>query len=201
MFDLLNVRYKTVTDQRSHLSAWRSTHTALPRLWFAYRTSIAKSDEEVLASMNGPAFHHGDLAVLEKDPGVPVSPPPDGLTGSARITRYEINSMDAEVETPSRGVLVFSEIYYPGWRAFVDGHETEVFRADYDLRGIIVEAGRHSVSMKFEPASFSLGALWNNRHGPVLCVRNGGFSPAFSQTDAHLKDGPHHDHHRHSDLQ
>jgi len=77
----------------------------------------------------------------------------------AQITSYTINSILLAVETSHRGVLVLSEIYYPGWNATIDGSETEIYRVDYNLRGIIVPAGSHAVAFHFAPESFARGSL------------------------------------------
>ncbi len=159
MFDLMNTRFKTVTDRRAGELRLVENPTALPRISLAYRVMVAGTDQQVVDSMNSPGFRHGAAVVLERDPGCTLTPPPDSAARMAQITEYGNNAIQAEVETPVRAALVFSEIYYPGWRAYIDGTETEVFRADYNLRAIIVGPGTHAVVMKFQPASFSRGAV------------------------------------------
>ena len=56
-------------------------------------------------------------------------------------------------------MLVVSEIAFPGWRAFVDGVETPILRADYMLLGVEVPAGSHQVTLSYEPWSARIGAL------------------------------------------
>ncbi len=72
-------------------------------------------------------------------------------TASAVLTEYEANTLAYEVSSERGGVLVFSDIYYPGWTCEVDGKPVEIGRVDYVLRAIGVEAGRHEVVMKFYP--------------------------------------------------
>jgi uncharacterized membrane protein YfhO len=62
------------------------------------------------------------------------------------------------VECASRGMLVLSEVYYPGWRAYVDGAAASIYRADYALRAVEVDEGAHRVEMVYDPVSFKLGA-------------------------------------------
>lgn len=90
---------------------------------------------------------------------------PDSTAG-VRLTAYEANALSYEVESTHGGVVVFSEIYYPGWQATVDGEPVEIARADYILRAIRVAPGRHRVDFRFDPKSLHVTeaiaytALW-----------------------------------------
>ena len=70
-----------------------------------------------------------------------------------RLKAYEPNQLTYEVETGKGGVVVFSEIYYPGWTATVDGVEQELGRVDYVLRALQVKPGKHEVVLSFFPKS------------------------------------------------
>jgi uncharacterized membrane protein YfhO len=59
--------------------------------------------------------------------------------------------VDYEVDSKNGGLVVFSEIYYPGWSATVDGKEASIGRADYILRCMNVPAGKHTIHMEFRP--------------------------------------------------
>ncbi len=72
-------------------------------------------------------------------------------TGTARLTAYEANELQYEVESQQGGVLVFSEIFYPGWTCQVDGKDVEIGRVDYLLRAIHIDGGKHQVVLKFDP--------------------------------------------------
>jgi hypothetical protein len=69
------------------------------------------------------------------------------------IKAYEPNQLTYEVNSDKGGVVVFSEIYYPGWTATVDGEETELGRVDYVLRALKVKPGKHEVVLSFFPKS------------------------------------------------
>ena len=70
-----------------------------------------------------------------------------------RIKAYEPNKLTYEVESDKGGVVVFSEIYYPGWTATVDGVEQELGRVNYVLRALQVKPGKHEVVLSFFPKS------------------------------------------------
>ena len=68
---------------------------------------------------------------------------------------YEPNQLSYEVESNKGGVIVFSEIYYPGWTATVDGVEQELGRVDYVLRALQVKPGKHEIVLSFFPKSIT----------------------------------------------
>ena len=72
-------------------------------------------------------------------------------TAKVTLTAYEANRLAYEVNSEKGGVVVFSEIYYPGWTCTVDGQDTQIARADYVLRAIRIPAGKHTVVMTFDP--------------------------------------------------
>lgn len=72
-------------------------------------------------------------------------------TSVVTITSYDANRLTYDVSSDKGGVIVFSEIYYPGWTATVDGTEVPVGRVDYILRAISVGPGSHKVELSFFP--------------------------------------------------
>ena len=72
------------------------------------------------------------------------------------ITSYEPNCLKYDVNSGKGGVLVFSEIYYPGWTATVDGQPAELGRVNYILRAIHLQPGKHQVELAFFPKSVSV---------------------------------------------
>ena len=73
--------------------------------------------------------------------------------GVVRIKAYEPNMLTYQVESDKGGIVVFSEIYYPGWTATVDGVEQELGRVNYVLRALSVKPGKHEVVLSFFPKS------------------------------------------------
>jgi hypothetical protein len=73
--------------------------------------------------------------------------------GTVELTHYAPNELHYKVQSEKGGIVVFSEIYYPGWTATIDGKEAEIGRANYVLRALRVPAGQHEIRMEFRPAS------------------------------------------------
>jgi hypothetical protein len=55
------------------------------------------------------------------------------------------------------GLLVLSDLHYPGWKAEVDGEEVDIERVNYLMRGVPLEDGEHRVEFRYEPASWRIG--------------------------------------------
>lgn len=80
------------------------------------------------------------------------SKPQDG-TSVVTLKTYKPNELSYEVNSDNGGIVVFSEVYYPGWTATIDGKKAELGRVDYILRALNVSAGKHDVVLSFKPQS------------------------------------------------
>lgn len=74
-------------------------------------------------------------------------------SGRVVLTHYAPNELRYTAESARGGVVVFSEIYYPGWSATIDGQTAELGRANYLLRALRLPAGKHEVVLTFRPTS------------------------------------------------
>lgn len=74
-------------------------------------------------------------------------------SGKVELTSYEANELKYTIESQKGGVVVFSEIYYPGWTVTIDGKPAEFGRVNYVLRALKVPAGKHQVVATFRPTS------------------------------------------------
>ena len=77
-----------------------------------------------------------------------------------------ISEVELQTETRYTSFLVLSNIYYPGWQAYIDNQKTKIFRTDYLFSGITVPAGKHIIKFIYQPLSFIIG-LW------LLCITIG----------------------------
>ena len=76
-------------------------------------------------------------------------------TAIVKLDKYEPNNLQYTVNSKNGGVVVFSEIYYPGWTATIDGQPAELGRVNYILRAVNVKPGKHTVVLDFHPTSIS----------------------------------------------
>lgn len=78
-------------------------------------------------------------------------------TSNVEILDYQREQITIRAAAARDSFLVLADSYYPGWRAYVDGAETRIYRADYLFRAVHVPAGSHTVKFVFEPNSFEIG--------------------------------------------
>ncbi len=97
-------------------------------------------------------------ALVEGEPPV-VAVPQEAATESARVTAYEPDRVTIAAQAAAPGLLVVSEVYESGWRAYVDGDEVEILPTHHALRGVPIPSGEHTVEMQYDPLSLRLG-LW-----------------------------------------
>lgn len=156
-FDLLNVKYKTVFDERTGQQTLVEHTTRLPRAFFVYAVHSVRSEQELLEYIKSSAFDHRTTAVIEQPL---VLPQPRGTPQAhVHVRSYSNNHIVLEAETSHDGFLVLSEIFYPGWKAYIDNGETPLYRTNYNLRGMLVPAGTHTIDVRFEPTTFRNG-MW-----------------------------------------
>ena len=84
--------------------------------------------------------------------------PADPL-GAAQVVEYATDRVRVEASASQPALLVLSDSFYPGWRAFVDGQEQPVLRGDLLFRVVPLPAGQHEVEFRFDPSSIKLGLL------------------------------------------
>lgn len=163
-FDLLNVKYRINVDQNKKAMSLAKQNTYLPRAKMFYDIKVIENPDELKKYMESNEFDYYKTLVLEKNPGnisLPVINKNDttsSVQNKVEITKYEMNKIDLNVETSENGFLFLSEVYYPDWKAFVNGKEVEIFRTDYSLRSVYLAKGNHKVEFIYSSNEFELGS-------------------------------------------
>jgi hypothetical protein len=171
--DMLNVEYLLAqgrlpdqTFRLVHADPARRVFTyrnpeALPRAFYVSRILKAENDHGVFQALNDPGFDPRQTAVLYA-PFTETIAPVDS-SNAPEITSYASRQIEVSTDTPGNALLVLSEIYYPaGWKAFVDGRETKIYRTNFVLRSVVVPGGKHEVVFRFDPPLYHLGWILSN---------------------------------------
>ena len=119
--------------------------------WFVNRVQYVADADAELAALRGLDTKH--VAVVDKKFQQVLGEEalqPDS-TAQVTLKEYEANRLLYEINSQKGGIVVFSEIYYPGWTCTVDGADAQIARADYVLRAIRIPAGKHTVVLTFDP--------------------------------------------------
>jgi len=165
VLDMLNTKYFIFQNPQNGQPVAQLNPGAYGPVWLVKNVHFVKDATEEMAALD--SINTRDTAiVLEKYKSViPQLPVPDS---TATISLVENNNDDIRYtsQSDSPQFAVFSEIYYPaGWKAFVDGKETEIIKTDFALRGIYLPPGKHDIQFRFEPASYKLGntlTMWSS---------------------------------------
>jgi hypothetical protein len=172
LLDMLNVKYvlteKPVDLENLSLvlegpatSKLYENKSSLPRAFLAQQFEVLKSDQEFAKAFHELTFDPRTTIFLETEPlrflELKKEPIVPNLRSAVRILTYENNRIVLEVDTPEAAFLFMSEAHYPGWKAYVDGREEEILRANYVFRAIPVGPGFHRIEVVYEPLSFKVG--------------------------------------------
>ncbi|HJX38276.1 MAG TPA: YfhO family protein, partial [Anaerolineae bacterium] len=132
----------------------------LPRAFFMPAYQVIEGRQELLSKLGSGDFDPAATVLLEREPA-PLSGTGRGVPTetSVRVVEYAANKVGVEADCVEEGFLVLGDLYYPGWRALVDGVEAEVYKADYVLRAVRLGPGTHRVNFLFDPPSFKIGAI------------------------------------------
>lgn len=131
----------------------------LPRAFMVPQCRVINSDLKYKDTLQNKSFNPEKVVLLDEEPtGFPCNGEgADEKQELVRINSYKSNTVDLRVNSKIRQFLFLSDSYYPGWKAYVDGEEREIYRANYLFRAVIIEPGKHSVRFVYDPLSFKLG--------------------------------------------
>ena len=158
LMDLLNVKYEI-----SHTDGTYSIRNSnFPRVFFVPDHEVLEQSQ-ILDRLVQPDFDVKQKVLFETEDFPALiknqKPAPDILSAKskAEILSWAPDEILASVNAPVPGYLFFSEIYYPGWTAFVDDLPAPIMRGDYLFRVIPVPKGYHRVKMAFNPPTIKWG--------------------------------------------
>ncbi len=153
VINMLNTKYFIMGLQNNQTVPIQNPY-AYGNAWFVDKVSYVDNANQELDGLAAIDLRHEAVAdkKFEKQLGTAVK---QESTSMATLKSYEPNNLKYEVNSEKGGVLVFSEIYYPGWTATVDGQPVELGRVNYVLRAMNIKPGKHEVVLDFHPASIN----------------------------------------------
>ena len=154
VLNMLNTRYFILPLQGGQTVPIQNPY-AYGNAWFVDKLNYVNNANEEIAAVGKIDLRHQAVADVKFKEQLGEAAVQD-TASVVTITSYEPNRLTYDVNSGKGGLLVFSEIYYPGWEAKVDGQPVELGRVDYILRALNVQPGKHQVELSFFPKSVNL---------------------------------------------
>jgi len=169
VMNMLNVKYFIVPAGQGQQDAIPNPK-ACGNAWFVNEIKWAKTATEEMNGLNAPVlgdtvqniggFNASQTAWVRekyKKQLEGLNPVADS-SANVKLTQYGLNELSYQSNNNREGLAIFSDIFYDkGWKAFIDGKETEIIRADYVLRALRVPAGSHKIEFRFAPERYITG--------------------------------------------
>lgn len=172
LLDLLSVRFLVANTYNDSAETLSRLERVFPLRWSEGTIRVFENSEALPRAYSVPLS--GIREVPREDPAEEVFPPAldgrrsvvlEGLASGASygnpgppaevsLFQEDMSSVSGQVRGEAASVLVLSQAYYPGWRATVDGRETEILRANFMFSAIFLPPGAHRFVLKFRPVHF-----------------------------------------------
>ena len=153
ILNMLNAKYFIVPLQGNATTSIQNPY-AQGNGWFVDKLTYVADANAEYAGVGKIDVSHEAVADKKFEP-ILGQTQTNNSTARVVLTKYEPNNMTYTVSSTKGGVVVFSEVYYPGWTATIDGQPAELGRVNYILRALNVKAGKHEVVLDFHPTSIS----------------------------------------------
>ena len=151
VLNMLNTKYVILPLQGGQTVPLQNPYT-YGNAWFVDKIQYAANANEEIAAVGQLNLRHEAVADAKFKTQLGEAVEQDSVS-IVTIKGYEPNEVTYEVNSGKGGVVVFSEIYYPGWTATIDGASAELGRVNYILRALNVKPGKHEVVLTFKPKS------------------------------------------------
>ena len=154
VLNMLNTKYFILPLQGGQTVPVQNPY-AYGNAWFVNEVKYVQNANEEIDAVGKLNLRHQAVADAKFKEQLGESVPQDD-TSIVKMTQYKPNNLTYEVKSSKGGIVVFSEIYYPGWTATIDGQKAELGRVDYILRALQVKPGNHKIVLDFHPSSLKM---------------------------------------------
>lgn len=151
VLNMLNAKYFILPLQNNRTVPLQNPYVN-GNAWFVDKLYYVGNANEEIAKVGKIDLKHEAVADSKFETQLGQSTKQDGES-MVTLKKYEPNHLIYQASSDKGGVLVFSEIYYPGWKATVDGKPVELGRVNYILRALQLKPGKHEVVLDFHPSS------------------------------------------------
>lgn len=153
-------RFKLVYED----SGWRVFQNlkALSRMLLVSDYQTFRTKEEFEDKFFSQEFDPAKTILLEEKPNSFLGGKGGLALPEPKIESYQPNKIILRTKADQDALLLLSDVYFPGWKAYVDGKETKILKANYAFRTVYLPEGAHRVIFSYEPQSLKLGMIITN---------------------------------------
>ena len=151
ILNMLNTKYFILPLQGNQTAPVLNPYT-YGNAWFVDKVTYVNNANEEIDKVGKIDLRHEAVADKQFETILKASNA-QGNVSQVELVSYAPNKLKYNVSSEKGGVVVFSEIYYPGWTATIDGQKADLGRVNYILRALNVEKGKHTIELAFDPQS------------------------------------------------
>jgi hypothetical protein len=154
--NMLNAKYIILKPNQP---AVRNTNANGPAWFVSDVKVVVNANKEMLASGSKALLDSKKQSIVHQEFKTQLNGLGQDSTSSIKLLNYDPSELRYASNSKAKQLAVFSEIYYPaGWNCYIDGKKpVQTLRVNYLLRGVVVPAGKHEITWKFEPLSVQTG--------------------------------------------
>ncbi len=160
VLDMFNVRYLITKNPENNAEQIKRRSTAAGNAWFVDRVTFVNSNAQEMQAISSfdpqkEAFVHEEFKNVLNTARLGKSE-----NAEIKLVSYHPDTLKYEYTSPTDAFAVFSEVFYDkGWKAYIDGEEVPIIRADYILRALQVPGGNHTVEFIFAPKTVQISSV------------------------------------------
>ena len=151
ILNMLNTKYFILPLQGNQTAPVLNPYT-YGNAWFVDKVTYVNNANEEIDKVGKIDLRHEAVADKQFETTLKASNA-QGNVSQVELVNYAPNKLKYNVSSEKGGVVVFSEIYSPGWTATIDGQKADLGRVNYILRALNVEKGKHTIELTFDPQS------------------------------------------------
>lgn len=160
LFGTTNDRFILIRENTKYDYRLYENKTVIPRFYYVSEARVVPSKNDVLLNIRDGSVNPHTTVLFEnaKEKLPSVSPCKTTTDPSITIESYTPNSIELATTNNCDAFMVSSEVFYPGWEAYIDGKKTHIIKGNYAFRILFVPAGRHTIVYVYVPTIFYISA-------------------------------------------
>ena len=150
VMNMLNTKYILFRDPSSGQVSYQLNPEAAGPCWFVDEVKTEANPAKVMSMLDSLSVKQ--TAIIE----IAAKGKTSTNTGdSIWLVKNQHDLIRYQSFSAAERFAVFSEVYYEkGWKAYIDGQETPIYKTNYVLRGAFIPAGKHEITFEFKPDSY-----------------------------------------------